>query len=38
VADLIVMLHADDRLCVDAKEIADDELRIVCSMGLRAEA
>lgn len=36
VADLIVMLHADDRLCVDAKEIADDELRIVCSMGLRA--
>jgi hypothetical protein len=34
VADLIVMLHADDRLCVDAKEIADDELRIVCTMGL----
>ena len=35
VADLIVMLHTDNRLCVDVKDIDEDELRIVCSMGLR---
>lgn len=34
-ASLIIMLNEDGRLCVDDSEVADDDLRIVCSMGFR---
>lgn len=34
-ASLIIMLHEEGRLCVDDSEVADDDLRIVCSMGFR---
>jgi hypothetical protein len=34
-ADLVILLHEEGRLCVDDSEVADDDLRIVCSMGFR---
>ena len=36
--NLIIMLHEEGRLCVEDSEIDDDDLRIVCSMGLRLRA
>ena len=35
--DLIVMLHEEDRLCVDDSDLEEDDLRIVCSLGLKSE-
>ncbi len=35
--DLIVMLHEEDRLCVDASDLEEDDLRIVCSLGLKSD-
>jgi superfamily II DNA or RNA helicase len=35
--DLIVMLHEEDRLCVGASDLEEDDLRIVCSLGLKSE-
>lgn len=34
-ANLMIMLHDEGRLCVDDSEVADDDLLIVCSMGFR---
>lgn len=35
-ASLIVLLHEDGRLVVEESEMAEDDLHIVCSMGLKA--
>jgi hypothetical protein len=35
--NLIVMLHEEDRLCVDASDLEEDDLRIVCSLGLKSK-
>lgn len=34
-AALVIQLHDDDRLCVEERDLADDDIRIVCSLGLR---
>lgn len=36
IADLIIALHQERRLCVDDVDIEDDELHIVCSLGVKA--
>ncbi len=37
-ADLLVQLHHEDRLCLPEPDLADDDLQIVCSLGLKASA
>jgi hypothetical protein len=37
VGQLIMALHEDGRLCVDDSELKDDDLRVMCSMGLRTQ-
>jgi hypothetical protein len=34
VGQLIVALHEDGRLCVEEADLQDDDLHVVCSMGL----
>ena len=37
VGHLLVALHEEGRLCVEESELDDDDLHVVCSMGLRVD-